>query len=176
MTYFLKEIDSTHTLCSALITQHMTFVVKTTQLILAPTTATLCYWRRMMALNLLLSILFAMLMSWAYTIQMSSSPGQNLGTINQDVLNSFGSDGSSFWKVLLMQVSRSALLIKEDLYRRTWQMHLLSLTLLMCFGAVILYHRLQMVSNAWMALQPLGIVEMQMIGSTITSTGMCLCK
>ena len=45
---------------------------------------------------------------------------------------------------------------------------------LMCSGAVTSYQRLQMVSSTWIALQCLRIVEIQMIGSTTTSTGMCL--
>ena len=153
----------------------MTFGVKTIQLILTLTTATSCYWHRMMVLDLLPFTLFVMLVSWAYTMQMSSSLGQNLATINQDILNSFGSDGSSFWKLLLLQASRNAHLIKEGLYRQTWKMHLVSLTLLMCFRVVTSYQLLQMVSNAWMALQHLGIVEIQINGSTIISTGKCLC-
>ena len=129
MTCFLKAIDSTPMPCFALIIQHMTFGVKTIRSILVPTTATLCYWHRMMVLDLLHLTLFVMLVSWAYTMQISSSPGQSLVTINQDIWNSFGSDGSSSWKSLLLQVSRTALLIKEGLYR---QMHLRLMLLRSC--------------------------------------------
>ena len=171
---FSREIDSTPILYFTSIIRHMTFSVKMIQLILAPTTATSCYWHRMMALNLLPSALSAMLMSWAYTMQMSSSLGQNPGTIKQDVLNSSGSSGLSSWNFPLLQVLRSALSIKEGLYQQIGQMHLVSLTLLMCSRAVTSYQHLQMVSSTWIALQCLRIVEIQMIGSTTTSTSMCL--
>ena len=164
---FSKETGFTLIFFFELIIRHTIFVARQIQSTPAMTIVILCYWQRTVASLL---IPFAMLASWAFTIQMSFSPGQNLRTTSQDILNFCGSGGSSFWQP--PQVGTSAPWIKERSYQCTEKTHLVSLTLQTYSDAVTLYLHLQMESNILMASHYLRIVAMLTIGNITMSTGM----
>lgn len=167
MMLFSKETGSTLIFFFELIIRRTIFATRQIQSTPALTIMTLCCWQRTVASLLIPS---AMLASWVFTIQISFSPGQNLRTTSQDVLNFCGSGGLSSWQP--PQVGTSAPWIKEGSYQCTEKTHLVSLTLQTYSDAVTLYLHLQMESNILTASHYLGIVAMLMIGSITMSTGM----
>lgn len=88
--FFSRGTNSTIISYFKSITRHMIFIMRETQSIPAQTTVMLCSCCRIMT-TILLLILFAMPVSWVFTMWMSSSLGQNQGIINWGTLNFCGS-------------------------------------------------------------------------------------